>query len=82
MNNITKINRKQFNMLSNIGLTFFDTLMMMMGEYKRTKIIIQSYLEDQVSAIPYPKLTFIFYIAFIILIPITLISLTVSNCLI
>ncbi|CAH8553300.1 unnamed protein product [Schistosoma bovis] len=78
MNNITKINRKQFNMLSNIGLTFFDTLMMMMGEYKRTKIIIQSYLEDQVSAIPYPKLTFIFYIAFIILIPITLISLTIG----
>uniref|UniRef100_A0A095AML9 Transient receptor potential cation channel subfamily A member 1 n=1 Tax=Schistosoma haematobium TaxID=6185 RepID=A0A095AML9_SCHHA len=78
MNNITKINRKQLNMLSNIGLTFFDTIMMMMGEYKRTKIIIQSYLEDQVSAIPYPKLTFIFYIAFIILIPITLISLTIG----
>ncbi|CAH8529911.1 unnamed protein product [Schistosoma mattheei] len=78
MNNITKINRRQFNMLSDIGLTFFDTLMMMMGEYKRTKIIIQSYLEDQVSAIPYPKLTFIFYIAFIILIPITLISLTIG----
>ncbi|CAH8500727.1 unnamed protein product [Schistosoma turkestanicum] len=80
INNITtKTHKRQFiHMFNNIGLTLFDTLMMMMGEYKYTINIIELYLENQILTIPYPKLTFIFYVAFVVLIPITLINLTIG----
>nr|CAH8847119.1 unnamed protein product [Trichobilharzia regenti] len=78
VNKETIDNGRHMNVFSSIGLSFFNTLMMMMGEYKHTTVIIQPYLDNTLPIISFPKLTFIFYIGFVILIPITLINLTIG----
>ncbi|KAK4471276.1 hypothetical protein MN116_004719 [Schistosoma mekongi] len=78
INNMIKMNRRQVNIFNSIGLTFFNTLMMMMGEYQQSTIMIVSYLENHLFIMPHSKLTLVFFIVFIILIPITLYNLTIG----
>ncbi|KAH8878002.1 Transient receptor potential cation channel subfamily A member 1 [Schistosoma japonicum] len=78
IHNITKMNRRQVNIFNSIDLTLFDTLMMMMGEYQHSTIIIESYLENHLFIMPHSKLTLVFFILFVILMPITLFNLIIG----
>ncbi|KAF6776202.1 hypothetical protein AHF37_03981 [Paragonimus kellicotti] len=61
-----------------IGWALFQTLMMMVGEYDHTELIVEPYLDGMSATIYTPELTFPFFAAFVFLVPITLMNLLVS----
>ncbi|KAA3678575.1 uncharacterized protein DEA37_0003328 [Paragonimus westermani] len=61
-----------------IGWALFQTLMMMVGEYDHTQLIVEPYLDGMSATIYIPELTFPFFAAFVFLVPITLVNLLVS----
>ena len=72
------LDEPQLEAFNIFGLSFFKTLMMMMGEYEHSQVMVKPILDQQPATIYYPELTFIFYIAFAFFVPISLMNLMVS----
>ncbi|CAL8093584.1 unnamed protein product [Calicophoron daubneyi] len=63
---------------ANIRLAFFQTLMMMVGEYDHTETVIKPYLDPHSSTIYIPELTFPLFVAFTFLVPISFMNLMIG----
>lgn len=63
----------------NVNMAFFQTLMMMVGEYEHTEVITQPYLDGFSATIYTVELTFAFYAAFVFTMPISLMNLMVRT---
>ncbi|VDP93729.1 unnamed protein product [Echinostoma caproni] len=61
-----------------VRMAFFQTLMMMLGEYEHTEVITRPYLDGFSATIYTVELTFAFYAAFTITMPITLMNLMIG----
>ncbi|KAG5446245.1 hypothetical protein CSKR_203425 [Clonorchis sinensis] len=70
--------REQFDYL---GISIFKTIMMMFGEYEHSRTLIYPLFGSTEEATIGAALVFIFYIAFLLLVPIILMNLLASNVL-
>ncbi|KAF5398674.1 hypothetical protein PHET_08441 [Paragonimus heterotremus] len=68
----------QIKVYDSIGWALFQTLMMMVGEYDHTQLIVEPYLDGMSATIYIPELTFPFFAAFVFLVPITLMNLLIG----
>ncbi|TPP66128.1 Transient receptor potential cation channel subfamily A member 1, partial [Fasciola gigantica] len=62
----------------NVNMAFFQTLMMMLGEYDHTEVITRPYLDGSSATIYTVELTFAFYAAFAFTMPISLMNLMIG----